>query len=88
MWPRWPGRRPLLQEALAVQQLPHGQVGQLLHELEGLPDVEEHGEEELLVPRVHADALREEQCGVLLQPCDVHPLHHQAHWTPEGTDTA
>lgn len=85
--PRGPGQRLVLQEALIVQQLPHGQVGQLLHELEGLANVEEHGEEELLVPGVDADALGEEQGGILLQPCDIYPLYHQAHWTPVGTDT-
>lgn len=82
--PGGPGQRLVLQEAFTVQQLPHGQVRQLLHELEGLADVEEHGEEELLVPGVHTDALREEQGGILLQPRDVHPSHHQAHWTPMG----
>lgn len=66
MWPGGPGQCPVLQEALTVQQLPHGQVSQLLHEFEGLADIKEHGEEELLVPGVHTDALGEEKGGVLL----------------------
>lgn len=79
MWPDGPGKGLVLQKALVVQQLPHCQVGQLLHELEGLTDVKEHGEEELLVPCVHADALREQQGGILLQARDVHPLYHKTH---------
>lgn len=88
MRPGGPGQRLVLQEALTVQQLTHGQVGQLLHELEGLSNVEEHGKEELLVPGVHTDALGEEQGSILFQLCDVYPLHHEAHWTLTGTDTS
>lgn len=33
------------------------------------------------VPRADADALRENQRGVLVQLCDVCPLHHQRNYS-------
>lgn len=71
------GERAVGGEALVVQQLSHGDVGQLLHQFEGLVDVEEHGKEVLSVACAHADALGENQSGILVQLCDVSPLHHQ-----------
>lgn len=66
MRPDGPRQGLVLQEAFTIQQLSHGQVGQLFHELEGLTDVKEHGEEQFLVPCVHTYALREEESGILL----------------------
>lgn len=71
----WQG--PVLFKPFIVQELPHGDVGKLLHQLERLADVEEHGEEMLTGPRAHFDPVWQEQRGVLLQLSDVHPPDHQ-----------
>ena len=71
------GQRAVLLKALVVQQLPHGDVGQLLGELEGLVDVEEDGEEMVARPRAHPDDLGQQQGGALIQLGDVRPPHHQ-----------
>lgn len=73
-------QRAVGSKRLVVEQLTHGDVGELLHQLEGVVDVQEHGEEVLGVARAHSDALREHQGGVLLQLGHLGPLHHQGHW--------
>lgn len=59
-------QRAVKLKRLVVEKLPHGQVGELLHQLEGVRDVEEHGEEVFSVPGAHTDALGKHQRGVLL----------------------
>lgn len=67
-------------KCLVVQELAHGDVGELLHQLEGVVDVEEHGEEMFSVTRADSNALRKHQGGVLLQLGHLCPRHHQGHW--------
>lgn len=64
-------------KSFIVQELPHGYVGKLLHQLECLIDVEEHGEEMLTGSGAHFDPVWQKQRGVLLQLSDVHPPDHQ-----------
>ncbi len=61
------GQRAVLLEALVVQQLSHGYVGELLHEFEGLVDVEEDGEDVLAAACADPHHVRQQQRGVLLQ---------------------
>lgn len=58
---------------LLVDEPPDGVVGELLHQEEGLLQVEEHGEAVVLSARAHSDALRQQHAGRLLQPTDLHP---------------
>ena len=49
----------------------------MLHQLEGLCDVEEDREDVVVGARAHADHIRQQQRGDLLQLRDVRPAHHQ-----------
>ena len=71
------GQRAVLLEALVVQELAHGDVGQLLRQLEGLVDVEEDGEDVLVDARAHLDGVGQQEGGAFLQLGDVCPTHHQ-----------
>lgn len=71
------GQRAVLLEALVVQELTHGDVGQLLRQLEGLVDVEEDGEHMLVVAGAHLDGVGQQEGGALLQLGDVGPAHHK-----------
>lgn len=53
------GEQVVSRKALIVQQLPHGDVRQLLHQFERVVDVEEHGEVVLCVPSAYTHALGE-----------------------------
>ena len=58
---------------VVVDELPHGQVGQLLDELERVGLADEEAEEELLVAGRDLDALRGEHGEGLLDFCYVRP---------------
>lgn len=75
----WFGQRVVGSERLVVKQLAHGDVGELLHQLEGVVDIEEHGEEMFSVTSTDANALRKHQGGVLLQLGHLHPRNNQGH---------
>ena len=60
-------------ETLIVQQPPERHVGQLLHDLEHLVQVQEHGEVPLLVLGGDADGVRQKDVGCPLQPLDINP---------------
>lgn len=49
------GQRAVLLEAFVVQELTHGDVGQLLRQLKSLIDVEEDGEDVLVDAGAHLD---------------------------------
>lgn len=53
-------------ERLLIDEPSDRIVCELLHQEEGLLQVEEHGETVVLSPRAHADALRQQHAGRLL----------------------
>lgn len=71
------GQRAVLFEAFVVEKLAHGDVGQLLRQLEGLIDVEEDGEDVLVGAGADLDRVGQEEGGALLQLRDIRPAHHQ-----------
>lgn len=71
------GQRAVLLKAFVVQQLTHGDVGQLLRQLEGLVDVEEDGEDVRVDAGAHLDGVGHQEGGALLQLGDICPTHHQ-----------
>lgn len=73
------GQRAVGGERFVVKQLSHGDVSELLHQLEGVIDVEEHGEEMFSVTSTDTNALWKHQGGVLLQLGHLCPRHHQGH---------
>lgn len=74
------GKRAVGCKRFVVEELPHGDVGELLHQLEGVVDVEEHGKEMFSVARADANALWKDQSGILLQLGHVCPWNYQGHW--------
>lgn len=70
-------------ERLLVEEPLDRVVGQLLHEEEGLVEVQEHGEVVVLAVRLHVDALCQDHVGCLLQAPDLVPGDHQLHWTAQ-----
>lgn len=73
------GQRAVSSECFVVEQLAHGDVRELLHEFEGVVDVEEHGEEMFGVTSADTNALWKHQGGILLQLGHLGPLHYQSH---------
>lgn len=73
------GQRAVGSKRLVVEELTHGDVGELLHQLEGVVDVKEHGKEMFSVTRADTNTLWKHQGGVLLQLGHLRPLHHQGH---------
>lgn len=74
------GQRAVLLKALVVQQLAHGNVGQLLSQLEGLVDVEEDREDVLVDAGAHLDCIGQQESGAFFQLGDICPAHHQFGW--------
>lgn len=71
------GQRAVLLEAFVVQELTHGDVGQLLRQLESLDDVEEDGEDVLVDASAHLDCVGQQEGSAFLQLGDICPTHHQ-----------
>ena len=73
-------QRAVLFKAFVVQELTHGDIRQLLRQLEGLIDVEEDGEDVFIGACAHLDHIRQQERGALLQLGDICPTHHQFGW--------
>lgn len=63
-----------------VQELPHGNVGKLLHQLKGVIDVEEYGKEMFSVACADSNTFWKDQSGILLQLGHICPWNYQGHW--------